>query len=134
MLTYKELLMSNEWKNKRTEILNRDNYCCLNCRNKRLTDKSQIAFSNKFDFTNINLPTVICTKLPEFLPLVFLTKSYFKKTEIPIIIYYTIEEVNQRHYNNRFLISIAIVFANFHPPGRRLLRYIIIHIVLYNTK
>lgn len=33
-MNYKEQLLSNEWRSKRTEILKRDNYCCQKCKRK----------------------------------------------------------------------------------------------------
>jgi hypothetical protein len=43
MPTYSDLLLSTEWKNKRTEIIKRDKLCCLNCNNKNVISNLKVS-------------------------------------------------------------------------------------------
>jgi hypothetical protein len=51
MSTYRQLLLSPEWKTKRNEILQRDFFCCSNCSNKNLIEDLKsgiIHFDNQY--------------------------------------------------------------------------------------
>ncbi len=51
MSSYQELLLSQEWKKKRKEILERDSFCCSSCSNRNLIDSLNcgvVHFDNKY--------------------------------------------------------------------------------------
>ena len=43
-MTYQEQLKSNEWINKRTEIVTRDNWECKSCGNEKITKNKKAAY------------------------------------------------------------------------------------------
>ena len=59
-MKYKQQLRSNEWKLKRNEILERDNYCCRECSSKEFLQIHHIKYiygRNAWDYPNYLLIT-----------------------------------------------------------------------------
>lgn len=52
MMTYQELLLTDEWQNKRMAILKRDNFKCSKCSNQKVIDNLKGGIFNSFTFVS----------------------------------------------------------------------------------
>jgi len=118
-MNYAEQLGSISWKNKRKEILERDNFTCRNCKNTQLLDKCEKGEIEKIDDkTNIlvnfaqgwgedfkKYKLVIINKNKQKAPPIYITEFQFKQLsdrdiKIGDIVYYKITIKQNSNHDN----------------------------------